>query len=86
MSTKISSAGNTLSSAYSALMEMGYAVSVSTDGKSFRGQKAGCTLIADDPLTMLGLAKLYELRGENWRPTDAEVDDFIEFINAPKLV
>ena len=85
ISTVISSAANTAASAYATLKQMGYVVSVSEDGKFWRGQRADCSLVAEDPLTMLGLAKLYELRPKNWRPSDAEVDEFVQFCLTAKL-
>lgn len=74
----LAAAGNTLSPALAVLRELGYTVTREASGERlFRAKNANCLLLAEDPLRLLGLVKLYEIRGEQWRPTDSEVDDFL---------
>ena len=57
---------------------LGYEVSRDIDvGGAYVAVGSNCRLIADDPLALLGLIKLYELRRSNWAPTDAEVSAFL---------
>ena len=70
----IAAAGNTLAPALAVIRGMGYQVTREAGGDTvYVAESGACTLKAEDPLTLLGLAKLYEVRGRNWRPTDAEV-------------
>jgi len=76
--TTLTSAGNTLAPALASLKALGYEVSRDTSGQRlYRAENAVCSLSAEDPLLLLGLAKLYEVRGENWHPTDSEVSAFL---------
>lgn len=80
--TTIAAAGNTMAPALAVLREIGFTVTkqLSAEGL-YEAVGKGCTLVAEDPLTLLGLAKLYEVRGAGWRPTDAEVSEFLEIDN-----
>jgi hypothetical protein len=74
----IATAGNTLAPALAVVRGMGYQVTREAGGDMLYVAEIGvCILKAEDPLTLLGLAKLYEVRGRNWRPTDAEVSAFL---------
>lgn len=74
----LAAAGNTLAPALTVLRKLGYTVTREASGQRlFRAENANCLLLADDPLLLLELVKLYEIRGEQWRPTDSEVDDFL---------
>ncbi|MFG1814610.1 hypothetical protein ACGFIF_12655 [Kribbella sp. NPDC049174] len=72
----IAAAGNTVVPALLALEAAGYRVSklgelleaTSPDGSSY---------VADDPVTLLGLIKLVELRSWTWHATDAEIDSVL---------
>ena len=52
---------------------MGYVVTLTRNGRLFKAEKEGQALIAEDVLLLLGLAKLHEIRGDEWRPTQTEV-------------
>lgn len=74
----ISSAGNTLAPALGVIRALGYSVSRELDGlRRYKAENSVCELSAEDPLALLGLVKLFEIRGDAWRPSDAEVDDFL---------
>lgn len=77
--TIIAAAGNVLPAALAAVQSLGYAVKVSDNGHQYKAVGSACTLIADDPLLLLGLAKLHELRGNHWHPTETEVGQFLAF-------
>jgi hypothetical protein len=69
-------AGNTMIPALLALEQLGYEVSTKEVGElqsfvAVRGEESYC---ADDPVCILGLVKLIEMRTWSWRPTEAEFD------------
>jgi hypothetical protein len=71
-------AGNTLAPALGILRELGYTVTrVRSPDLSYRAENETCIFIADDLLALLGLVKIYEVRGLNWQPNDAEVQDIL---------
>ncbi|HEY9026828.1 MAG TPA: hypothetical protein VIP05_21220 [Burkholderiaceae bacterium] len=72
---KIAAAGNVMPGALACLKSLGFAVS--TDGNGWRAESESRAFWADDPLLLLGLVKLHDLRGDEWRPSDAEVEDYL---------
>ncbi len=77
---KIASAANTIVPAYLALREKGYQVSrvgVSEHEETWQALKGREEFIAEDPLTLLGLVALYEVRGAVWEAPDIEIDEFV---------
>jgi hypothetical protein len=73
----IATAGNTVVPGLLALEKLGFDVSVSRDGdrqygRASRGQE---TYVGDDPIEVLGLVKLIEMRGWEWRAQDSEIDE-----------
>jgi hypothetical protein len=83
--TTIAAAGNTLASALACIRASGYAVTVEPNGKLLRAVGTAATLLAEDLLSLLGLVKLYEVRGPEWKPTDAEVEALLASIAAEDL-
>jgi hypothetical protein len=76
--THLTTASNTLAPALAVLRESGYEVTREATGdRLYRAENAHCVLTAEDPLLLLGLARLHEARGSAWPPTDAEVDAFL---------
>lgn len=76
--TKIVAAGNTLAPALSILRKLGYTVTrEKSDEQQYRAQNETCVFSADDPLTLLGLVKIYEVRGHDWQPSEEEVQRFL---------
>lgn len=68
----IAAAGNTDTCALGELRALDYAVA--RRGADYRAERPDCTLLASDPLQLLGLACLVERRGADaCHPTDAEV-------------
>ena len=79
---KIAAAGNTETPAYLALLARGLDISKSatnagsdeqwtaTDGQRY--------FIGSGPLELLGLVALVDARGEDWRASDREIDEFLE--------
>ncbi|MDR7151568.1 hypothetical protein J2W49_003544 [Hydrogenophaga palleronii] len=78
----IASAGNVLPAAFAALRSLGYAVSLTGNGRRWKAENNSLTLIAEDPLLLLGLAKLHEMRGNEWQPTEAQVEEYLSFDTA----
>jgi hypothetical protein len=75
----LASAGNVLPAALASLRALGYVVTFTNNGRLCKAESAGCTLVAEDPLLLLGLVKLHEVRGNKWQPTDAEVQEYLLF-------
>lgn len=70
----IAEAGNARAAALAGLNALGFKVPVTSDGATLEATNSQLRLIAEDPLGLLGLVKLDEIRGENWHPSDSEVD------------
>lgn len=71
---RLVAAGNTLAPALSILRKLGYTVTRETScERQYRAENESCIFSADDPLTLLGLVKIYEVRGADWQPSDEEV-------------
>ena len=70
----ISAAGNTIAPALRALEDLGYEVEIeSVAGRQVcRAVKGDATFHADDPVAVLGLIKLVEARGWEWKLSDTD--------------
>ena len=78
---KLAAAGNTEVPAYLAVKEMGYTITVkdlSNKEKLWSAAKDGDEFLGGDPLEILALIKLYEVRGESWQANDSEIDKFLQ--------
>lgn len=40
----------------------------------------GNDYVAEDPLSLLGLVKLHEVRGDNWKVSDDEIDKYLPML------
>ena len=82
MAEKIGNAANTLVPAYLALQSKGYQVrwergnSAPDDETWFADGPLG-SFVADDPIELLGLIAMRELRGPSWTATDDQIDAFM---------
>jgi hypothetical protein len=80
----ISSAGNVEIPAYLTLQNKGYVIGV---GKNEAGEqiwiaeKDGNQFSAEGLIELLGVVSVFEVRGDAWRATDSEFDDFIKRYN-----
>ena len=77
MATKrIATAGNTVVPALSVLTSLGFSVSVDNGpaGQTVVAARDGEEFVADDPVAVLGLIKLIEVRTWNWLASDPEID------------
>ena len=72
----ITQAGNTVVPAILALETLGFAVEVNRGMVTARDGEREFT--ADDPVTVLGLVRLIEVRGEQWRASDNEIEEVID--------
>ena len=77
--TVIASAGNVLPAAFAALRALGYVVTLTNNGRLCKAENESFTLVAEDPLLLLGLAKLHEVRGREWHPTDSQIEEYLSF-------
>lgn len=73
---QIANAGNTFVPAVLALRAAGYIVTRTTRDR-WHAARPGLTLIADDPVELLGLAAMRDARGSDWRATDREIDSVL---------
>lgn len=71
----LSHAANTMTPAYLAILSKGY--TVRTDGDYMIAERADARFVAEEPVALLGLIALFEVRGEDWAATDDEIEDFI---------
>ena len=79
----LTAAGNVFAPALAVLRKLGFKVTLLAQASQsaeqlFQAERPGLRLRAEDPLLLLGLAKLIEARGADWKPTDAEVEDFLK--------
>ena len=75
---KIVAAGNTVAPAILELERQGFAISAPEAGEIFVATRGDETYSADDPVTVLGLVRLVELRGWEWAATDTEIESVLE--------
>jgi hypothetical protein len=76
---QIATAGNTVVPALLALESLGFVVTVTRDGpgETFRATRGEESYRADDPVAVLGLVKLVEVRGSDWKASDAEIVEML---------
>ena len=72
----IFAAGNTVVPAVLALEALGFKVEVTQVAEipMCRATRGAESYAAEDPVTVLGLVRLVEIRGWDWGATDAEID------------
>lgn len=78
---RISAAGNTEVPAYLALIAKGYSVHWGRKSKEIElwyAKREDHEFVAEGPIELLGLVSMYEVRGENWKATDKEIDSFMK--------
>jgi hypothetical protein len=79
----IAAAGNTVVPAVLALEAAGYRVT-KLSGDLFEATSLDGSYVADDPVTLLGLIKLVELRSWTWRASDSEIDSVLTRFGWPE--
>ncbi|MGO1071589.1 hypothetical protein [Lysobacter sp. CA199] len=76
---RVAMAGNTLAPAYSVLLKKGYAVERHPDLSGWCcASKDGYSFLAENPVELLGLIAMLEVRGEAWQASDREVGQFLQ--------
>ena len=77
---KIAATANTLAPAWRVLVSKGWDVERHYDEPTERwtAKRGPIELSAQDVLQLLGLVCVYNSRGDEWRPTDDEVRDFLK--------
>jgi hypothetical protein len=80
--TVIASSGNVLPAAFAALGALGYVVTLTNNGRLCKAENESLTLVAEDPLLLLGLAKLHGVRGKEWHATDSQIEEYLSFDTA----
>lgn len=81
---KIASMANVEVPTILALKSMGFTIAsrvVNADQEMvWTASGKGNEYIAEDPLSLLGLAKLHEIRGDNWKVSDDEIDEYLPML------
>ena len=72
----LASAANVDTPAYLTLLSKGYALKL--QGSLWIAEKGEDSFIGDNPIELLGLISLAEVRGENWRASDEEIQQFMD--------
>jgi hypothetical protein len=70
---RIAQAGDTLAPALLALESLGYTITI--DGDLMVASLNDTTFVAQDPVALLGLVKLVEVRTWAWKASDNEIDE-----------
>ena len=72
----ISAAGNTVVPAILVLEKLGFTVFVERTqaGEQFHAARGDETYTAEDPVMVLGLVRMVEVRSWEWRPTDPDLE------------
>jgi hypothetical protein len=75
----ISTAGNTVAPTILALEGLGFVISIEHVGgqELVRAVRGDETYVADDPVAVLGLVKLIEIRGWQWGAAEPELERVI---------
>ncbi|MGW1339468.1 hypothetical protein ACWCOV_00330 [Kribbella sp. NPDC002412] len=73
----IAAAGNIVVPSILALQAAGFSGRTNRRGPSAGGVPTG-RYVAADPLELLGLIKLIEVRGWSWQATDSQIDSVLE--------
>ena len=74
-------AGNTVVPAILLIRKMGYTFSANNEKGSCQAEKDGNVFGGDDPVIVLGLIKLFEMKGENWMASDEEIEEVLKEIS-----
>jgi hypothetical protein len=85
----ISGAGNVVVPAYLTLQKMGYNVRFEkpvSDEETWIAESDAVRLSANDVIMLLGLATVAQARGESWKASDAEIQDFLKKFGYEKPV
>lgn len=81
---RIASAANVEVPAILALESIGFIVSsriISTEHEMvWTATGKGDEYVAEDPLSLLGLIKLHEVRGDNWQASDDDIDNYLPML------
>ncbi len=77
----LESAGNTVIPAILVIRQMGYTFTYDKENSHCLASKDGNTFGAEDALSVLGLIKLFEMKGENWRASNDEIDKILKEIS-----
>jgi hypothetical protein len=73
----ISAAANVVVPAYLAILSKGYKIAPGGVQNGLVATRGDDSFLADDPITLLGLIAMAELRGARWHASDQEIDDYL---------
>jgi hypothetical protein len=75
-----SAAGNTMVPAYLTLLQKGYMIRQTRigDDEHWVAEKDDWRFGAEDPLSLLGIVAIHEVRGEAWKADDEQIESFLQ--------
>ena len=73
----IAMAGNVEVPAYLAVLAKGYTIDRVPESRFLRATNGEHTFVADNSVVLLGLVAMVEVRGESWRASDEEIEDYL---------
>jgi hypothetical protein len=76
----LTATGNTVVPAILLIRQMGYSLMVNKEKGYCFAEKNGNSFRADDPVMVLGLIKLYKMKGEHWNASDEEIETVLKEI------
>ena len=76
----LEAAGDTVIPAILLIRQMSYTFAYDKEKGYCLASKGGNSFGADDPLMVLGLIKLFEVKGENWKVLDNDIDEVLKEI------
>ncbi len=76
----LEAAGNTVIPAILLIRQMGYTFTYDKEKGHCLALKDEHSFGADDPLMVLGLIKLFEMKGENWMASDNDINEVLKEI------
>jgi hypothetical protein len=77
---RLLAAGNTVIPAILLIRQMGYSLAIDKEKGRCLAEKDGDSFEAEDPVMVLGLIKMFEIKGKNWKASDAEIEEILKEI------
>ena len=70
---ELANAGNVIIPAIKVIRSLGFSLRLDKQSGLFKAEKDGNSFRAEDPVAVLGLIKIHEIKGADWRVSDKEL-------------